>query len=125
MSGAWEAEFAGALLFRLVAGRMSRGAINNATERPLLRAARELASLHGWLHYHAPQCQHARTSEPGFPDLLLVRAPLLLAVEIKAPREKPRAEQLRWLQELSGVRAAEAYVLRPGPSLDELEGLLR
>lgn len=99
--------------------------IRNEHEAPLLQAARDLAELHGWLHYHAPQCQHARGSEPGFPDLILVRAPRLLAVEIKRPwPDKPREDQLRWLHALGEVRTADAYVLRPGPNYDDLGAIL-
>lgn len=96
------------------------------TQGPLLEAARHLADLHGWLHFHAPGCEHARASEPGFPDLILVRAPVLLAVEIKRPKpDKPTAAQRHWLEALDAVRYAEAHVLRPGPNLDDLDGLLR
>jgi hypothetical protein len=101
-------------------------ALLDVTEGPLLDSARRLAELHGWLHYHAPACEHARQAEPGFPDLVLVRAPVLLALELKRPRpDQPTAAQLRWLEAIDGVRYAEAHVVRPGPTLDELEGLLR
>lgn len=103
-----------------------RGHLSNAAERPLLSQVRELADLNGWLHYHAPQCQHARLSEPGFPDLILVRAPMLLAIEVKRePADRPTTEQMDWLRAISEVHRGESYVLRPGPNLDELVGILK
>jgi len=100
--------------------------IRNAQERPLLAQARELADLNGWLHYHPPQCQHARNSEPGFPDLILVRAPMLLAIEVKREKyDNPTEAQMAWLRSFSEVHRGESYVLRPGPDLDDLERILR
>ena len=103
------------------------GQLSNQHEAPLLAGARNLGELHGWLHYHAPQCEHARNqSEPGFPDLILVRKPRLVALEIKRdPSDKPSPQQMWWLRELAEVRYAESFILRPGPTFDALEGILR
>jgi hypothetical protein len=99
----------------------------NEHERPLLQQARELADINGWLHYHPPQCQHARNeSEAGFPDLILVRGDRLMAVEIKRPYpDKPTDAQMRWLRAIGMVKTADAYVLRPGPNLDDLAVVLK
>jgi len=59
----------------------------------------------------------------GFPDLVLVRPPRLLFVELKAKGKKPTPEQEDWLQCLRGVSdymgqsgkrtAVEVYVWDP------------
>lgn len=100
---------------------------SDAHEAPLMEGVRSLAELYGWLHFHAPQCEHAaRQSEPGFPDLILVRAPRLVAVEIKrALPDKPNVAQRHWLEQLDRVRYADSFILRPGPTFDAMEAELR
>lgn len=89
------------------------------SESEFQRAVLELATLTGWrsAHFRAARtvsgwktpCQgDAR----GFPDLLLLRGPELLAVELKSERGKTTPEQDTWL---AAFRAAgiRAYLWRP------------
>ena len=54
----------------------------------------ELAELHGWRVYHT---HDSRRSQPGFPDLTLVRRYRLIFAELKREGGKLTAEQTAWL----------------------------
>ena len=69
-----------------------------------------LAKLCGWRHYHT---WNSRRSEPGFPDLCMVRGERLVFAELKRAGEKPTAEQEAWLGELRRVPGVEALLWRP------------
>jgi hypothetical protein len=73
----------------------------------VLQAAKE----HGWLCYHT---HDSRRSQPGFPDLVLVRPGALLFAELKSATGKLTQEQVQWLSLLQSVPGVEAVVWRPG-----------
>jgi hypothetical protein len=79
---------------------------------------RTLAQYTGWKIYHT---YDSRRSSPGFPDLVLVRPPRLLFVELKVGRRKVTNEQELWLLAL-GACSAETYVWRPDdwPTIEEV-----
>jgi hypothetical protein len=54
----------------------------------------------------------------GFPDLILVKGPRLLAVELKRELLKPGEEQILWLDAFARVPGVEAYVWIPSEWLD-------
>ena len=58
----------------------------------------------GWLVYHT---HDSRRSEPGFPDLILVRGRIVVALELKMPGCKPTPKQQAWLTALerTGIEA--------------------
>lgn len=71
-----------------------------------------IAAMYGWASYHT---HDSRRSTSGFPDLVLVKPPRLVVVELKRDRpagRAPTAEQLRWLR-LFAAAGAEAAVWRP------------
>jgi hypothetical protein len=78
------------------------------------------AEVRGWLVYHT---HDSRRSEPGFPDLLLVRR-RLIAAEIKAQTGKLSRAQERWLQAFRECSGVEAFVWRP-TDWPEIERVLR
>jgi len=78
------------------------------SERDWQNQVRELALLHGWLIYHT---HDSRRSDPGFPDLVLVRERVVYA-ELKREKGKLTAEQKAWRYSLNGA-GAETYVWRP------------
>ncbi len=83
----------------------------NHRERHMQSALEDHLRATGWRFYHAWNSQH---SAPGFPDVLALRGPRILAAEIKGPKTRVTAEQREWLAafELAG---AEAYLWRlPG-----------
>lgn len=69
---------------------------------------RYVARLYGWAVYHT---HDSRRSDPGFPDLVIVRERVVVA-ELKTERGRVTPEQEAWL---AAFRAAgvEAYVWRP------------
>lgn len=92
------------------------------TEDELLEAVRKLAKAYGWLSYHT---HNSRRSEPGFPDLVLVRGPRLIFAELKRQSEKPTKDQAAWLAALRYAADetvhVRAYLWRPS---DLIAGLI-
>ena len=65
----------------------------------------------GWLVYHT---YDSRRSYPGFPDLIMVRGPMLIALELKAEKGSTvTAQQQEWIDALKKVRIVSADVARP------------
>jgi hypothetical protein len=86
----------------------------------------ELATVHGWRVYHT---HDSRRSEPGFPDLVLVRGSRLLFVELKVGKRQLTDEQRDWLRALGRVTEVGAFTLRGrtdgADDLSDFEGVLR
>lgn len=82
----------------------------------VVRAARLL----GWTAYHT---HDSRRSEPGWPDLALVRDRLVMA-ELKTDTGRISPDQQRWLDLLDGA-GIETYVWRPRDIDDVLAVLKR
>ena len=78
------------------------------TEAQFQRQVIELAELYGWLVYHT---HDSRRSQPGFPDLVLVRDRVLYR-ELKTDTGKIRPDQRTWLIRLSEA-GADAEIWRP------------
>jgi hypothetical protein len=52
--------------------------------------------------------------DPGFPDLVLLRPPQLVFLELKRERGAVVADrQVEWIGELQQVQEVEAYIVRP------------
>jgi hypothetical protein len=79
------------------------------SEKELMRAVVKLAELTGWRVYHT---WLSIRSEPGFPDLVLVRPPRLVFAELKSEKGELTPSQQAWLEDL-GATKAEVYVWRP------------
>lgn len=80
----------------------------------------ELARLSGWLCYHTFD---SRRSAAGFPDLVLVRPPVVVFAELKSEAGKLRPEQQAWLEALRECPGVEARLWRPG-DWEEIEATL-
>jgi hypothetical protein len=63
----------------------------------------DYARLSGWLVYHTFD---SRRSQPGFPDLVMVRGPELIFAEVKTDTGKLHVTQSTWIDALSRVGAA-------------------
>lgn len=74
-----------------------------------------------WTHFRAARTLHgwvtALSGQPGFPDIVAVRAPRQIIAELKSQGGKLSAEQEAWLYELHRCEGVEVYVWRP----DEIE----
>jgi len=79
------------------------------SERDLQRIVVDAARLHGWRHYHTYNSQR---STAGFPDLVLVRPPRIMFVELKTERGRLTLEQAIWIRELERC-SVEVYVWQP------------
>ena len=69
-------------------------------ESTLLSRVTRLARQRGWLVYHTANSQG---SQPGFPDLVLVRGDRVLWAELKAKSGWVRPEQRQWLDALAAA----------------------
>ena len=86
------------------------------SEAQLSAAVVELAEWLGWRVYTVRRSDRAIVASrtgAGFPDLLMVRAGRLLAVELKRESTKPTAAQHGWLAALDGCPGVEVDVWRP------------
>lgn len=79
------------------------------TERELQDAIIELARIRGWLVYHPFD---SRKSEPGFPDLTMVRGDRLVFAELKSAKGRVSPAQRVWLERLEQT-PAEVHVWYP------------
>jgi hypothetical protein len=108
------ATVSGAVKLTEADARLSHRADAGATlptlsERDLERLVVDAARLGGWLSYHTFD---SRRSPAGFPDLVLVRPPTLLIVELKTAKGRLRPEQADWLNALARC-GIECAVIRP------------
>ena len=92
----------------------------NVPEKDFQQMVLEVARACGWLSYHT---YDSRRSDPGFPDLCLVRGTRLVYAELKTVKGKLRDAQKEWLARLSEVPCVEVYVWRP-PDWDAIVGIL-
>jgi len=80
------------------------------TEKQFQAAVVELARLTGWLCFHTLD---SRRSEPGFPDLVAIRPPRVLFIELKVEKGRLSRAQEHWLKLLRLVPCVEVFVWRP------------
>ena len=80
------------------------------TEKAFQAAVVQAATFAGWKVYHTFD---SRRSPAGFPDLVLVRPPDVLFVELKTDTGRVRLDQEQWLAALKACTAVEAHVWRP------------
>ena len=87
------------------------------TEKQFQQQIIDLAKICGWKEYHTWRSIH---SPAGFPDLILVRDCVILAVELKSKKGKITEAQWDWLEAL-GKTGVGVYIW--GPS--EWEDIVR
>ena len=80
------------------------------TEAELQALITDAADLGGWLWYHT---HDSRRSNPGFPDLVLVRPPEMLFIELKSERGRVSPAQRMWLDQIGQIEYISSDVLRP------------
>lgn len=94
------------------------------SEKQFQAAVVQLARLHRWRCYHT---HDSRRSESGFPDLVLIREPEILYVELKTEKGRLSKAQEGWLNALTYCNQ-KVYVWRPSQKqeiADILRGALR
>jgi hypothetical protein len=72
-----------------------------------------------WRRYHT---LNSKGSDPGFPDLVLIRPPRLVVAECKTERGRVTIAQWAWLDDFAAC-GAESYVWRPSDRA-EIERIL-
>jgi hypothetical protein len=70
----------------------------------------EIANLFGWASYHTFD---SRRSNPGFPDLILARPPLVIAAELKTDHGRISLAQRQWLATLEQCDRIKTRLWRP------------
>lgn len=91
------------------------------TEKSFQQKVIDLARLQGWKVYHT---YDSRRSEPGFPDLVLVKPGKLVFAECKTDSGKPTEAQKEWLIALAESSHPECYLFKPA-NWDKIETLLQ
>lgn len=99
--------------------------VRKQTEKQFQAAVVEYAELNGWFVYHT---YDSRRSNPGFPDLTLVRDDRLIFAELKTERGRLTHAQMDWIGRLERVEAVPSscvavYVWKPS-DWGWIEGLL-
>ncbi len=91
----------------------------NTTEKDFQQTILDAARALGWYAYHTHDSR--RSTEPGFPDLVLIHPPTgrLIFAELKTERGRLSTAQQRWLAALSRADAPRSRVWRPS-QLDEI-----
>lgn len=85
----------------------------------------------GWHHMHVRRTVGrgkqwtTSTSAKGWPDLVALRGPWLVAIEVKTDVGKITPEQIEWLHRFSLLAGGRAWVIRPGDDWDTIVGWLR
>ena len=72
----------------------------------------EAAEANGWLCYHTHRSDR---SQPGFPDLILVRGAVMIALELKSDLKSAKESdaQKEWIRALKGVKIVTADFAYP------------
>lgn len=91
------------------------------SEKQFQQVVVDLARDLGWMVYHT---YNSRRSEPGFPDLTMVRRGRVIFAELKTEEGKLAPEQDVWLTSLAECEDIEVYVWRPSEWEDIQEVLL-
>jgi len=89
------------------------------TEKQFMGQIKELATILGWLWYHPFD---SRKSTPGFPDLVLARAPRVIFAELKVEAGFLTPAQKLWQRELVECRRRVEYYLwmpRDWPQIEQ------
>jgi hypothetical protein len=94
-----------------------RNALPPVSEAAFMAQVRRLASLRRWLCFRP---YDSRRSPSGFPDLVLVRGPVLLYRELKTDRGRLTPGQRQWLRALI-LAGADAAIWTPKnwPEIEE------
>lgn len=79
----------------------------------------QIAKRNGWLVFHPKKTRLPNGAwvtpfigDAGFPDLVLVRPPKLLFVELKKQNGQPSKDQIRWVESLRAC-GVDAFFWRP------------
>ena len=81
------------------------------TEAELQQLLTDAAEMHGWLVFHDGDSR--RSTGVGFPDLVLVKPPRVLFLELKSEIGRVRPEQHVWMDALMRSDTIGSAIVRP------------
>ena len=90
------------------------------TEQAFQETVQQAAELYGWWWYHT---NDSRRSRPGFPDLVLIKPPKVIFLEVKREKGRLTVAQADVLAMLSDCSEVQAGVVRPSDWADVVEWL--
>jgi hypothetical protein len=95
------------------------------SEREFQQQITDLLDMTGWAWFHVYPLQtrhgwRTPTTAKGIPDLVCVRPPYTLSVEVKSDKGAVGAEQLMWLERWSLIAGGRAWLLRPADDLQQI-----
>ena len=79
------------------------------SDKELQSTVLDILRWEGWMTYHTFD---SRRSNPGFPDVVAVKASRILFIEFKSEKGKIREEQIEWLDALS-ITHVDVHLVRP------------
>ena len=82
----------------------------SVSEKDFQQKIIDLARLNHWMVYHTAD---SRRSEPGFPDLVMIRGVQLIVLELKTEDGTVTDAQHIWIDGFDKVKRVEAAVARP------------
>jgi Holliday junction resolvase len=92
---------------------MNTETLNMVTEDTWQGQVEDLLTIYGWSAYHDLSGQTSGNSGRGFPDLVAIRGPELIALELKKMSGRTTREQVAWIKRFNGVETSAAYVVKP------------
>ena len=98
-------------------GKQKKQPVFSQKEKDFMDDLVEKAGLVGWMSYHT---YDSRRSEKGFPDLVLVKPPVVVFAELKTDKGRTSEEQRIWLEQLGLCTDIEVHLWRPS-DWDEIE----
>lgn len=90
------------------------------SEQAFMNALIEAAQLWSWrvAHFRPAKTERGwrtpvQADGAGFPDLVLLKPPRVIFVELKSEKGKATQAQMTWLDELAAVSTVESHLWRP------------
>lgn len=93
--------------------------VKEVSEDEFIHQIIDLAHLYHWRVQHTRPAWSKKgwrtpiQGDPGFPDLVLVKAPRVIVAEVKSDKGRASPVQKGWLGELYGCPGVEVYVWKP------------
>jgi len=87
-------------------------------EREFQATVVELLEVCGWSWFHIfpLRTKHGwrtGTTSKGIPDLICLRGPDVIAIEVKSDQGRPKPEQVEWLDRFAALDSGHAWVISP------------
>jgi Holliday junction resolvase len=98
-------------------GKSKKQPVFSERERDFMDKLLGAAVPAGWMVYHT---YDSRRSTAGFPDLVLVKPPVVVFAELKTEKGTPSKAQDEWLEQLGLCTDLSVHLWRPS-DWDEIE----